>query len=137
MKSILSAVAVIVSVLAGCGGGQSSDDPDGGTPQVAAECTPAVRFQGTIYTGAASSAEPVTQVGMADEASCDDVGEDLRGTYFPPNPRQVNVWAFKGIPTTEVIGVRQGDLLGVFVSDAVPEVRAARLVDKVAVPSED
>ena len=121
----------------GAATGQGSDDPDGATGRGAAECQPMVRFEGTIYLGTAYSSEQVTQVGMADDANCDDNGEDARGAFFPPNPRQVEVSAFEGIPTSEVIRVRQGDLLGVFVSENVTDDRAEQLVDKVATPSAD
>jgi hypothetical protein len=134
MRSILGAVAAVVALLAGCGDGQGSDDPDGAAGG-GAECQPMVRFEGAIYLGTAYSAEQVTQVGMADEADCDDGGEEARGAYFPPSPRQVEVWAFEGIPTGEVIGVRQGDLLGVFVSENVTDDRAEQLVDEVTEPS--
>ena len=138
MRSNLGAVAAVVALLAaGCSDGQGSDDDPDGATGGAAECQPMVRFEGTIYLNAAYSSEQVTQVGMADNANCDDNGEDARGAFFPPNPRQVEGSAFEGIPTSDVIGVRQGDLLGVFVSENVTDHRAEHLVDKVATPSVD
>jgi Family of unknown function (DUF6281) len=131
----LAVTAAVLAVVAGCGGDQTSDD--GEQPHVAAECSPQVRFQGTIYDGLGYSVEPVTNAGRADAAACSDVGRDALGSYYPPNPRQVEVFAFEGFPTSEVIGVKQvvDGRLGVFVAQHVPPAKAGTIMSKLSEPA--
>jgi Family of unknown function (DUF6281) len=139
MKWIVGAAAV-ASLLAGCGGGQEPGgevEPRGEDEIVAAaaDCVVQVRFEGTIYSGTGYSAQKGTRIGIADESNCDDIGENARGPYFPSDPRQVEVVAFEGIPTTEAVGVRYGKRLTVFVSEDVPANRAEQLLAGLAKPA--
>lgn len=108
---------VLLTVLTGCGGSTGSDGDVENSHADQAECTPQVRFQGTIYTEIGYSSESVARLGMADEAACADVGRDAKGSYFPDDPQRVEVGKFDSYSSTRVIGVRKGDLLGVYVSE--------------------
>ena len=85
-------------VLAGCTTPESSPPTQ--------DCAVAVRHQGTVYVEAGLTTHPGTRVGEADLSSCDDLGEDPRGTYFPEDPDHVTVWSFRGQDPDRVLGVR-------------------------------
>lgn len=130
MRWILG-VAVVAAMLAGCREGEELSDRAEPSAAVA-ECTPEVRFQGTIYRAwVRSPQQQATKLGMADDADCDDIGCDAAGAYFSPNPRQVDVWAFEGLPVSDVIGVSRRDGLHVYVAENVPNTRAARIANKL------
>ena len=84
-------------VVAGCATSESSP--------AAQDCAGAVRPQGTVYVEAGLTTHRGTRVGEADLSSCDDMGEDPRGTYFPADPAQVTVWSFHGQDPGRVLGV--------------------------------
>jgi Family of unknown function (DUF6281) len=105
---------------------QGRGAPGSGT----ADCDNQVRYQGTVYTHRGFSSQDVARVGMADASNCSDTGPDARGPYFPANPRQVEVLAFDGIPTSEAIGVRYGEPVELYVSEDVTPARADQIVDR-------
>ena len=84
-------------VLAGCTTAESSP--------AAPDCAVAVRHQGTVYVEAGLTTHRGTRVGEVDLSSCDDMGEDARGTYFPDDPEHVTVWSFRGQDPGRVLGV--------------------------------
>ena len=85
-------------VLAGCTTSESSPPTQ--------DCAVAVRHQGTVYVEAGLTTHRGTRVGEADLSSCDDMGEDPRGTYFPEDPDHVTAWSFRGQDPGRVLGVR-------------------------------
>ena len=138
MRWILRAIAVAAGamLLAGCGADAGSDD-SGQPDNVAAECTSQVRFEGTVYWGLVGLAKHVpagSQIGMADVAACDDVGRNPVGSYFPPDPDQVEVWAVEGYPTSEVIGVQRPDGVDVYANTDMSRARADAITDELVEP---
>jgi Family of unknown function (DUF6281) len=87
-----------------------------------AMCVSTVRYDGTVYRGWVHNPKDVqaTKLGLADLADCDDTGDDSEGATFPANPDQVKVWAFKGLPTSEVTGVHSPDGFLAYVAEDVP-----------------
>ena len=101
-------------VLAGC------TTPESSPP--AQDCAVAVRHQGTVYVEAGLTTHPGTRVGEADLSSCDDLGEDPRGTYFPEDPDHVTVWSFRDQDPDRVLGVRvPGGVRRVLVAENLTE----------------
>ena len=101
-------------VLAGCTTPESSPPTQ--------DCAVAVRHQGTVYVEAGLTTHPGTRVGKADLSSCDDMGEDPRGTYFPEDPDHVTVWSFRGQDPDRVLGVRApGGVRRVLVAENLTE----------------
>jgi hypothetical protein len=96
------AVAVLLA-LVGC------SDETGGGGAAASDCQSQVRYEGTVYTGYASTDLPGTKLGKADMADCDDMGEDAQGSVFGEDPDQVEVWSIEGYSPDEVIGLRDVD----------------------------
>lgn len=95
-------------------------------------------LDGVVYVEAGFSEHNAARVGKADEADCEDVGEDARGSVFPDDPRQVTVWAFEGLDPRRVIGLRQGD--GTFrylIAERVPKSETARISDVLTQPGRD
>lgn len=138
MGWILRAVAVAAAGLlfAACGADEGLDDP-GQPVDVAAECTSQVRFEGTVYWGLIGLAKHVpigSQIGVADVAACDDVGRNPFGPYFPPDPDQVEVWAFEGYPTSEVIGVQRPDGVDVYANSDMSRARADAITAELIEP---
>lgn len=73
-----------------------------------ADCTNQVRYDGTVYAHYASTTLGITPLGSADQASCDDTGvpgDPPKGSYFPEDPEQVDVFAIDGYPVEQVIAV--------------------------------
>ncbi len=133
MRRMLRAVAVAALLLAGCGADEESDDPRQ-PAELAAECTPQVRFEGTVYWGLIGPAKHVptgSQIGVADVADCDDIGRNPIGPYFPPDPDQVEVWALEGYPISEVIGVQRHDGVDVYAVEDMPRTRADAITNEM------
>ncbi len=111
--------------------------PVGGSGNLAAaSCVVPVRFNGQIYTGMGYASEPPTKkLGLADQATCDDIGKDV-GVYFPEHPRQVEAWAYDGVNPDLAIGVRGAtDDFVVLVAEDVPESTAQRIADRLGKPT--
>ena len=107
----VSACAVLLILAsAGCAGGQGA---------TSADCAAAIRRDGTVYTEAGFTKAPVVASGQAERANCHDVGRDASGTVFPDDPNAVNVVAFKDHDATQVLGVREGKQIRVFVAEGV------------------
>lgn len=108
---------VLALAITGCASatGDLGDDVgvrDGGAG--AATCVLPIRFDGRVYTGVSSVAQPPTvALGLADQAECADVGEEAIGVWFPAEPRQIEAWAVDGFDPHRVISVR--DVTGGFV----------------------
>lgn len=73
------------------------------------DCGSAIRHDGIVYVEAGFVKGPAQPLGQADDASCDDMGEDAQGAYFPADPRRVEVSSFEGQDTAEVLGVLGSD----------------------------
>ncbi len=102
--------ALLLALVAGCG----DDDPPGDT----SDCSLSIRTNGITYDEIGFVNGPAQPVGRAELASCDDVGEDARGAYFPDDPRQVDVWSFEGQAPDLALGVLESDdRYRVFVAD--------------------
>ena len=101
-------------VLAGCTTSESSPATQ--------DCAVAVRHQGTVYVEAGFTSNRGTPVGEADLSSCDDTGEDPRGTYFRGDPDHVTVWSFRGQDPGRVLGIRApGGVRRVLVAENLTE----------------
>ena len=87
-----------------------------------------VRADGIVYTSYGYSDRKATRYSVADQADCQDLGEDAAGSVFPEDPEQVTTWAFRGYPTDRVVGVRfDRDSFAVFVSDSVSDTERDRI----------
>jgi uncharacterized protein DUF6281 len=139
MSGISRAVAMAAASLflvAACGEDAGLDDP-GQQVAVAAECSPGLRFGGTVYWGLISRSKhpPASgQIGVADVAACDDVGRNPIGPFFPPEPDQVEVWALEGYPTSEVIAVQRSDGLDVYANADMSRARADLTTAELTAP---
>ncbi len=100
MRIVVAGLLLVLLVSCGEGEGESGGDSD---------CGLAIRSEGTVYSEAGFVKGPAKSVGQADFASCDDVGEDARGAYFPDDPRQVEVWSFEGQDTGRVLGTLESN----------------------------
>ncbi len=84
-----------------------------------------MRADGAIYTSLGRIQHSAILYSSADEADCEDVGENADGSVFPEHPRQVRTWAFSGFPPEKVLGVRANrDSFAVLFADTMsPEQR--------------
>ena len=74
--------------------------------------------------------------GQAEDSACDDMGRNPRGSYFPGNPRRVDVWSFDGQDPRKVLGVRERTgTLRVFIAQDVGRAKAAAIVEALGEPS--
>jgi hypothetical protein len=107
MRTLVAAGLFVL--LAGCG----EDEPE-----VASDCSLAIRLDGTVYVEAGFVRQSAQPAGQADESDCADNGEDARGAYFPDDARQVDVWSFDGQDSHNMLAVREPDgKLRVFVAE--------------------
>lgn len=115
--------AAVMQLLAACAAG-----PDAVST---GECVPMLRRDQTVYVESMRvQHQPASRIGRADDAVCEDVGKDARGPVFPPDPHQVDVWAFDGLDPTMALGVRQEDgSFQVFVAQTVTKADAATIRD--------
>lgn len=125
----IATIGLLLVLLGGCG---EDEGESGGV----SDCGLAIRSQGTVYSEAGFIRGSARSVGHADFASCDDVGEDARGAYFPDDLRQVEVWSFEGQDTGRVLGTLESNgRYRVFVAeghDAEEVLRALRRSQKNA-----
>ena len=126
-------VAVAISLaLSFIGSGCSGD----GGSQTSSDCSAQVRADGIVYTSYGYTERAATRHSVADQADCDDVGEDAAGSVFPDNPQQVTTWSFRGYPPEDVLGVRYDkNTFAVFVADAVPDAERERIFRELDHPS--
>ena len=90
-------------------------------PRSAADCPDRVRFDDIVCTSYGATERAATPHATADQADCEDTGQDPQGSVFPDDPTQVRTWTFDGYPATQVLGVEYGvDSYGVFIADTVP-----------------
>jgi hypothetical protein len=107
----VSACAALFSLVsAGCTGGQGT---------ASADCAAAIRRDGTVYIEAGFTKDLAVASGQAERADCHDVGRDAPGVVFPGEPHAVNVVAFEDHDASEVLGVREGKKIRVFVAEGV------------------
>ncbi|GAB2871790.1 hypothetical protein [Nocardioides pacificus] len=136
-----SAVSVLVLVLAGSVSGCA------GTI-AAADCADAVLYDGVVYieTGAppaqvetptpelssedAARFDRSRELGVGDQAACDDTGRDPIGIHFPDDAAKLVVWSLPGYDSAHVVTVPQsgsesgpegGSGEHVFVAEDIPE----------------
>jgi hypothetical protein len=107
----VSACAVLLSLVSG---GCTRDQ--GAT---SADCAAAIRRGGTVYIEAGFTKNLAVASGQAERADCHDVGRDAPGTVFPGEPNAVNVVAFEDHDASQVLGVREGKKIRVFVAEGV------------------
>lgn len=130
IKTMACAVG-LVAALTACGGSEPGGDSHyrvGG----AATCVVPFRYDGMVYAGVGyASQAPTIQLGMADEADCNDVGEGAN-VSFPAEPDQVPAWAFDGVDPAQVISVPgPSGRYVVLVARSVPERRTEILAHKL------
>ena len=102
-------------------------------PQTSADCAAQVRADDVVYTSNGMTERQASRYGSAEQADCEDVGEDPAGSVFPDNPDKVTTWTFDGYPPAKVLGVRYDrGFLGVFIADSVPAEEAERLYAELA-----
>jgi hypothetical protein len=107
----VSACAVLLSLVsAGCPGDQGA---------TSADCASAIRGDGTVYVEAGFTKHLAVASGQAERADCHDVGRDAPGIVFPGEPNAVNVVAFEDHDASQVLGVREGKKIRVFVAEGV------------------
>nr|WP_224769492.1 DUF6281 family protein [Nocardioides ochotonae] len=98
---VRTACALVVAAgLSGC----SPSATGGGAT---ADCTTAVRFEGTVYLEGGSTTRDAVSLGQGEESSCADVGRDAVGTYFADDPGQVALWSLGGFDPAHVVAVRE------------------------------
>ncbi len=98
---------------------------------VASDCGLALRFEGVVYPEAGFAKSASKRVGEADFASCDDTGDDPQGAYFPDDPRQIEVWSFRGQDTDTVLGTREPNgEFRVFVAEGKDAIEVLRAVSQ-------
>ncbi|MCD6638990.1 MAG: DUF6281 family protein [Nocardioides sp.] len=115
--TISLALTFIVSGCSEDGGSESSGD-----------CSAQVRADGIVYTSHGYTERKASRHSVADQAVCEDVGEDAAGSVFPEHPQQVTTWSFRGYPPEVVLGVRSDkDSFAVFVADSVPDAERERI----------
>ena len=103
---------------------------------VAADCQGQIRVDGATFTSYGSAQRDATAHGTADQAECDDTGQDPGGgSVFPDNPQQVETWRFDGYPPAEVLGVRVGGSgFEVYVADSLPDHERDRILEELGEP---
>jgi hypothetical protein len=107
----VSACAVLLSLVsAGCTGDQGATSVD---------CASATRRGGTVYVEAGFTKHLAVASGQAERADCHDVGRDAPGIGFPGEPNAVNVVAFEDHDASQVLGVREGKKIRVFVAEGM------------------
>lgn len=99
-----------------------------GGSQTSGDCSAQVRADGIVYTSHGYTERKASRHSVADQADCDDVGEDAAGSVFGEHPQQVTTWAFRGYPPEDVVGVRLDKYsFAVFVADSVPDAERERI----------
>ncbi|MDO9354340.1 MAG: DUF6281 family protein, partial [Solirubrobacteraceae bacterium] len=122
MRTAVVAMSLTLAfTLSGCSGG-------GGGSQTSRDCSAQVRADGIVYTSDGYTGRNASRHSVADQADCDDVGEDAAGSVFREHPRQVATWRFPGYPPEEVVGVRfDTNSFAVFVAESVPDAERERI----------
>lgn len=113
---IVAAVLVGVSfALSGCASDPTATGAD------TADCSAQIRSEGVVYTSHGYSEREAKKLGTAQQADCQDVGEDAPGSVFSDSSEPVTTWTFEGYPPTMVLGVQfDAHTFAVFVADSVP-----------------
>lgn len=125
MNRMRSLPVLAAMVLGGC-------SMDSGS-ETSSDCASQVRADGVVYTSYGHTEHSATEFSSAEEADCDDVGDDAAGSVFPEEPRQVTTWAFPQYPPEDVLGVRfDQDTFAVFVADTVPPEKRDRIYKALA-----
>ena len=132
MRGLRDRVAALLGMSAlGCA---PSDGGAGG--QAATDCALAVRLDGMQYVEYGFTDHAASKWGQAEDSACDDMGRNPRGSYFPGNPRRVDVWSFDGQDPRKVLGVRERTgTLRVFIAQDVGRAKAAAIVEALEEPS--
>ena len=99
--------------------------------EVAADCQLQLRADGAEYTSYGYTAREAVRHGTAEQASCDDVGEEARGSVFAGGD-QVGTWTFAGYEPGEVLGVRfDASSFAVYVADTVAADERDRIYEEL------
>ncbi len=113
------ALALVLSVASAC---SSSDRSTAG------DCDAKLRIDQAVYVAySVTDTRPSAQFQMADEATCEDVGENSRGAVFGVNPPQLQTWSFSSYDPDEVLGARLGDSWRVFFNESLSEGKRASI----------
>jgi hypothetical protein len=113
------ALALVATVASAC---------DADTRASTADCQRQVRLEGHTYTSYGFTDHGGREFGTVEEAACEDVGEEARGSYFPADPNPVAAWSFTGYSIDQVLGVRfDADTFAVFVADDMARDEADRI----------
>ena len=123
----LGAVLALVTALAAAGCQDAATE--------AADCQGQIQVDGATFTSYGSAQRDATAHGTADQAECDDTGQNPAGSVFPDDPQQVETWRFAGYPPAEVLGVRSGgDGFEVYVADSLPDDERDRILEELSRP---
>ena len=125
MKAAVLPLAVTWAfVVTGCAGAGS---------HTAGDCSAQVRADGVVYTSHGYTERNATEHSTAEEADCEDVGQDAAGSVFPESPHRVTTWTFARYPAAKVLGVWSGKgSFAVFVADSVPPEERERIYEDLA-----
>jgi Family of unknown function (DUF6281) len=122
---VVSACLVTVIAVGGCAESRGQ--------QTTGDCSVQVRADGIVYTSHSYTERPARKYSVAEEADCQDVGQEPAGSAFPETPRRVVTWTFYGYPPAKVLGVRDGTgSFAVFVADSVASSERERILDVLA-----
>lgn len=108
----------------------------GSDPQTSADCAAQVRVNGVVYTSYGITDRRAKKHSTAEQADCQDVGQDATGSVFPEQPHHVTTWEFPGYSPAKVLGVRYGDdSFGVFLAESLgPDERERVYADLTRAP---
>ena len=124
-------VAAVV-VVGGVAALQDTASPGAGAPSSTADCSFAVRFEGTTFVSEAVvplPSEPVEQLGEAAVEPCHDTGPLPSGVGFPEKTRRVTVSEYPGYDPRQVLTApdQEDGIRVLLAADLPPEVRRQTL----------
>ncbi|MET0526248.1 MAG: DUF6281 family protein [Nocardioides sp.] len=99
----------------------------------ASDCAAQIRSEGVVYTSHGFTDQEGAKYAAAEEATCDDVGSDAKGSVFAGDSRSVTTWTFDGYSPAHVLGVRlDADSFAIYVSDSVDPAERDRIYEDLA-----
>ena len=93
-------------------------------------------MNGVVYTSHGMTDRRASEYSTAEEADCQDVGQDAAGSVSPEQPHHVTTWEFPGYSPATVLSVRYGeDSFGVFLAESLgPDERERVYADLISAP---
>jgi hypothetical protein len=124
-RLLATGALALTATAAGCSSGVEGE--------AAGDCSLQIRLDGDTYTSYGFTDRDGTRYAPADEASCEDVGEDPRGSVFSDDAPRVTTWTFSGYPPDDVLGVRfDADSFTVYVADSLAPDERDRIFEELA-----